>query len=250
MVSGERQVVLIVADISGYTRFMVSNRETLHHAQAIITELIKAIVRQIEIPLQIAKLEGDAVFLYAVRDEDAASWDDVRRQIGLKLVGFFEAFSRKVAELSRSNTCGCVACQHVDQLRLKIVMHSGRALFYDIGSFQELSGVDVILVHRLLKNSLSSDQYILMTEPAYRDVAFPHEVAVVEGQETYEHIGPVKTYVYYPESQALLFVPMPEPLEYASPRYKAKNGMSKLFHAFLTRLGLRQVPQFTHLPDL
>jgi uncharacterized protein DUF2652 len=111
MESGERNVVLIVADISGYTRFMLSNKGTLSHAQVIISELIKAIIKQIEIPLEIAKLEGDAVFLYAIKDEDPDAWEGVRRQIGQKLVGFFDAFSNKLLELEQSNLCDCNACQ-------------------------------------------------------------------------------------------------------------------------------------------
>ena len=75
MESTERDVVLIVADISGYTRFMVSNQEVLHHAQAIISELIKAIIKQVEIPLVVSKLEGDAVFLYALKNGTAETWE-------------------------------------------------------------------------------------------------------------------------------------------------------------------------------
>lgn len=57
-------VLLIIADISGYTRYMTANAKTLAHSQAIITELVQAVVRQIELPLEVAKLEGDAVFLF------------------------------------------------------------------------------------------------------------------------------------------------------------------------------------------
>ena len=53
-------VLLIIADISGYTRYMTANVKTLAHSQTIITELIHAIVRQIELPLEVAKLEGGA----------------------------------------------------------------------------------------------------------------------------------------------------------------------------------------------
>lgn len=52
-------VLLIIADISGYTRYMTANAKTLAHGQTIITELIHAIVHQIELPLEVAKLEGD-----------------------------------------------------------------------------------------------------------------------------------------------------------------------------------------------
>ena len=137
-------------------------------------------------------------------------WDDVRREIGAKLLGFFDAFSDRLAELHASNTCNCDACKYVDRLRLKAIVHSGRALFYSIGRFQELSGVDVILAHRLLKNSLESDQYVLLTEAAYQDVEFPKQIDVAEGQETYENIGSVKTYVYYPPSDEMFYLEIQE----------------------------------------
>lgn len=203
MESSPRPVILIIADISGYTRFMIANKATLAHAQLAITELIQALIKQVEIPLEIAKLEGDAVFLYAVKNQDQAAWEQVRQSIGQKMIGFFQAFSDKLTELIHSNLCNCDFCVHLDQLRLKIIAHSGQAVFYRVGRFDELAGIDVILIHRLLKNSLKSHQYILMTDPAYRDIRFPHEIEVTPGQENYDEIGQVKTWVYYP--------PLPEP---------------------------------------
>jgi class 3 adenylate cyclase len=248
MEPSEREVVLIIADISGYTRFMVSNQQTLQHAQVIITELIQVIIRQVEIPLEIAKLEGDAVFLYALKDQSQTAWDSVRRQIGEKLIGFFEAFAAKIRELDQSNLCPCTACQHIDQLRLKAIVHSGQALFYTIGSFQELSGVDVILVHRLLKNTVASDQYILMTESAYRDVAFPQQIRVTEGHEVYGNIGRVKTYTYYPPAQELLGPELQAGRRYDSWWPQTKNALIKRLRPKLFQLGLVRVREFGHLP--
>ena len=54
-------VLLIIADISGYTRYMTANAKTLAHSQSIITELVEVIVRQVELPLEVAKLEGDTI---------------------------------------------------------------------------------------------------------------------------------------------------------------------------------------------
>ena len=78
-------------------------------------------------------------------------------------------------------------------------MHSGEALFYRIQQFDELSGEDVILVHRLLKNSVAHDEYILMTRPAYSYIEFPSQIEVEEGSESYEHLGEIKTLIYHPQ---------------------------------------------------
>src|SRR5262245_32782484 len=127
-------VVLIIADISGYTRYMTANAKTLAHSQTIITELIHAIINQIELPLEVAKLEGDAVFLYCRKGATQRS-EDLKRMLGAKLLTFFHLFQEKVGELSQSTTCSCNACAHIDKLRLKIVAHSGQALFHRVLNF-------------------------------------------------------------------------------------------------------------------
>jgi class 3 adenylate cyclase len=190
------RVVLILADISGYTRFMLASQESLVHGQQVITELLESIIREVEIPLEIKEIEGDAVFLYAVKPDDDAAWEEVRRIIGSKLVRFFEAFARTILELSESTLCPCAVCRNLDQLELKIVVHSGEALFHRVGRFSDISGVDVILVHRLLKNSVASNEYVLMTEAAYREIGFPVDVEVSKGEEHYPGFGAIPTYTY------------------------------------------------------
>jgi len=195
-------VLLIIADISGYTRYMTANAKTLGHSQTIITELVKAIIRQIELPLEVAKLEGDAVFLFCRKQNGAKSWAEAKKTIGDKMVKFFQMFSEKITELSASTTCTCNACTHIEKLRLKVVVHSGEALFHRVFNFVELAGVDVIIVHRLLKNSVDADQYLLLTEAARHDVEFPGAIKLNEGQETYDDLGKINTLVFLPDGQA------------------------------------------------
>jgi len=187
------QAVLVIADIGGYTRFMVDTQLAVEHSHAIITELIRAIIAEIKLPLKLAKLEGDAVFLYAKKSGDLKYWSVAKASIGARLLQFFEVFHDKLKELGGHGTCDCGACSHIDALRLKIIAHSGTAVFYRIEQFDELSGGDVILAHRLLKNSVPLQEYILMTEPAYTDIAFPLQLTVSEGSENYEHLGRIRT---------------------------------------------------------
>jgi len=242
----ERDVFLIITDISGYTSFMVAHRTALVHGQIIISELTKAIIKQVEIPLEISKLEGDAVFLYAVVD-DPKSMDDLPQQIGRKLKVFLTAFSDKLQELSQSNTCPCEACTNINKLNLKIVVHSGRAFFYELGRFQELSGVDVIIVHRLLKNSVPAKQYILMTAPAYHGLQAAVDFPVTPGVETYEEIGRIKTFVYLPESALESREAQPE-RQYTSWFYRTKNKIFRRLRARLAFWGLVRLPKCHNLP--
>lgn len=192
-------VLLIIADISGYTRYMTANAKTLAHSQTIITELVKTIIKTVELPLEVAKLEGDAVFLFCRKQNGALPWPEMKRVIGEKLLTFFRRFSEKLGELSQSKTCTCNACTHIERLRLKVVVHSGEALFHHIFNFLELAGVDVIIVHRLLKNSIAADQYLLLTEAARHDLEFAGPISLVGGSETYDDIGRIHTLVYLPD---------------------------------------------------
>jgi hypothetical protein len=194
-------VLLIIADISGYTRYMTANAKTLAHSQTIITELVKAIVKQIELPLEVAKLEGDAVFFFCRKQNGSLPWPETKQVIGKNLIAFFLMFSEKVNELSRSTTCTCNACTHIEKLRLKVVVHSGEALFHRVLNFVELAGVDVIIVHRLLKNSVNADQYLLLTEAARHDVEFSGQIHLNNSAETYDDIGQIKTLVYLPDGE-------------------------------------------------
>ena len=191
-----KKVFLAIADISGYTQFMVSQNIEIEHSQYIISQLIESIILQIDIPLQISKLEGDAIFLYAHNNNEQFTSEQINKEVGEKLLVFFTAFHDKIHEIKQANHCACGACSHVDALKLKIVAHCGEAFFYHINQFDELSGKDVILIHRLLKNSVPVEEYILMTESAYSEIEFPMQIEVKEGTENYEHFGQIKTLTY------------------------------------------------------
>lgn len=193
-----KKVLLMIADIGGYTEFMVSTDLEIEHSQKIITQLISTIIEKINIPLEISKLEGDAVFIYVVKENEEYTWQHIRKLVGEKLILFFDVFRNKLSEIEQHHDCSCGACSNTDVLKLKIVVHSGEALFSYIKQFYELIGKDVILVHRLTKNSVNHNEYILMTEPAYSDILFPSQIETQESHENYEHFGEVKTFVCIP----------------------------------------------------
>ena len=66
MEAAEKQVVLSIADISGYTQFMLAHQKALKHSQIIVSELLSRLIECAKPPLNVAKLEGDAVFLYTI----------------------------------------------------------------------------------------------------------------------------------------------------------------------------------------
>ena len=77
----EYNVIFFIADISGYTRFIVTNEKELVHSQIIIKDIMNAIMDEIDLPLEVFKLEGDAVFLYADKDNLDMPWDSVKESM-------------------------------------------------------------------------------------------------------------------------------------------------------------------------
>ena len=198
----ERQAVFCIADMSGYTKFIFSNEKEISHSQMVIRELITTLLEEVNLPFRLVRIEGDAIFLYAVKDDPERPWETASRDLVTNMIAFFTAFSNKISELILHKICSCTACINIEQLKLKVVVHSGLAAFYRVNEHQELTGTGPIVVHRLLKNSVEADEYILFTESAYNELVLP-DGRVEGGREAFDDIGTIKTYVYYP--------PPPEP---------------------------------------
>jgi 2-polyprenyl-3-methyl-5-hydroxy-6-metoxy-1,4-benzoquinol methylase len=190
-------VLLFLVDISGYTRFMVGHGKELRHSEMIVRELLESMIERVDVPLRLSSIEGDALFLYAVRSGDEEVW----RRRGAALVGrmlaLFEVFAQRLVEIGAYSVCNCEACRAVGDMRLKVIAHSGEAVLTEIGGHAALTGPDVITLHRLAKNSVAADQYVLMTESAYRDLGAPASAEVEEGVEELD-TGTFKTYVFVP----------------------------------------------------
>ena len=63
METGEKEVLLVIADISGYTRFIAANRETLAHSQIIITELMRTVLKELKVPLRVSNVTGRPIIV-------------------------------------------------------------------------------------------------------------------------------------------------------------------------------------------
>lgn len=212
----EQRLVIILADISGYTRFMVDNQLAAVHGQQCISFLIETLLREVDIPLKLQEIEGDAVFMYAAREGDEAAWRETLAQVRAKLPRFFAAFMQGMATAAEATPCRCAVCLDSSTLKLKLIVHSGRAVFHSIGGRALVSGADVILAHRLLKNSVRGTEYLLMTESAYHDLGRDMGGGFVPGEERYEEFGAVKTYLqrmggeWARQREALYALPAPE----------------------------------------
>jgi len=237
----EQPLVIILADISGYTRFMLENQTAAVHGQQCITYLIETLLREVDIPLQLQEIEGDAVFLYAARaGSDEAAWREVLTQVRRKLPRFFDAFVEGMSLAAEATPCGCAVCRDAGTLKLKLIVHSGRAVFHSIAGRPMISGPDVILAHRLLKNSQQGSEYLLMTEPAYRDIGREMGGEFQPREERYEDFGQVRTYVQrfgerWARAREALFA-LPDPALAARGRLYVAGGVYGEYRATLRHL--------------
>jgi len=199
----QHQLIVILADISGYTRFMLENQTSAVHGQLCINSLIEAILKQVDIPLVLQEIEGDAVFLYARHPGTEAGWHAMAREVSSKLDGFFSAFIAANAVSIESTPCSCAICRNGDQLGLKLVVHAGEAVFHEVAGRPQVSGPDVILAHRLLKNTVAVNEYVLLSDAAYRLMGAHLAGDFTAHDEHYEGFGTVGTRVRYHDREML-----------------------------------------------
>ena len=181
--------LLFIPDISGFTAFVQQTEIT--HSQYIIAELLEVIGKANDLGLQLAEIEGDALFFYKHLDIPPieALWQQARKM--------FIAFHTHLQHYDTRRICDCAACSTAVNLSLKIVAHAGTIGFVEALGRQKPHGEDVIIVHRLLKNDIHQREYFLWsdalvhTAPEHIDRLQDQHVQVLTGCSTYPHIGTV-----------------------------------------------------------
>jgi hypothetical protein len=199
-----QRAMLVIADIGGYTRFMKLTRWNLAHAQRVVAELLEAVIDAAG-PLKLSKLEGDAALFWAPLTSARTELD-----VSVAVNDIRGAFADTQARLIAESMCDCESCQQIQNLKIKFVAHEGEVALQKVKRNVELAGVDVILVHRMLKNDVPVSEYVLMTDTL--KAALPPALAALSKvlQHDFEGIGEVQThYVDFAEVGA------PKP---ASPR--------------------------------
>ncbi len=183
---------LALADISGYTSYLAGAE--LDHAQDVLEDLTNTVVRALAPPMKLSKLEGDAVFVYMPGNRvDASMLLDT-------LDAAYFAFRRRQDAIDRATQCDCNACILIPRLDLKFVAHHGRFGRQHVGGGEELSGSDVILVHRLLKNrvpeAIGHHGYALYTDAVVAAMGVdPDALRMRRHGEEVEDMGPVEGWI-------------------------------------------------------
>jgi hypothetical protein len=154
------RALLVIADIGGYTQFMKLHRMSLAHAQENTDRLLHAVIDAAP-RLRLVDLEGDAAFFYVAEPQD----EEVATTIAGLAAVMHRAFHDRQQQIDAITACRCDACVQVGNLRVKFVAHVGDVVVQSGRRATKVAGVDVIVVHRMLKNSVPVPEYLLMTEP-------------------------------------------------------------------------------------
>ena len=147
--------LLFIPDISGYTNFIQTTE--IEHSQHVIAELLEILIAANTEDLKLAEIEGDALFFY--KDGEIPSQERLLAQIE----AMFTAFYSHLELLKKNRICPCAACATAPNLELKIVAHSGSLQYIEVQDTRKPFGEEVIEAHRLLKNSVESDNYVLIS---------------------------------------------------------------------------------------
>jgi hypothetical protein len=198
------RTLLLIADIGGYTEYMRAHRMSLAHAEVNTARLLEAVI-DAGGDFELIEIEGDAAFLSRPAGGDTSVAEMTRAIVAMHRA--FHGERRYVA----ANLCPCDGCEQTENLKLKFVAHVGEVATQTIRDRRKLVGIDVILVHRLLKNSVASPEYVLLSEELYRAGGAALSERLQEIPHDLEGIGPVITYVTDIEDVAGPLPPLPDP---------------------------------------
>ncbi|MFD2519219.1 DUF2652 domain-containing protein [Salinimicrobium flavum] len=145
---------LLIPDISGFTRFVHTTDEVT--GNMIIYRLLSAIMKSNILNLKVAEIEGDAILFF--KKGKKFTPEEILKQYDLMQKNFNWEVSRLSEEIG----------EKID-LSLKLIAHYGPTADYKLSGFHKLYGKTVIAAHRLLKNSIKSNVYVLITDELLED---------------------------------------------------------------------------------
>ena len=181
------QATILIPDISGYTEFV--SKAEIEHGSMILKYLLETIVESAGEDFIVSEIEGDAVLMYRKGPPPS------KQEITEKCVRIFKAFHKTASTMDGMRVCQCIACKGVVRLSLKFIVHYGTISENRIANFVKASGIDMVIAHRLLKNKIEKDEYLLITRN-FLDQAPDGDASLelqwIPLQENYSSIGNIE----------------------------------------------------------
>jgi len=153
-----KKALYYMPDISGFTKFV--NNTEVEHSIHIIAELLEILLDSTTLDLQLVEIEGDALFMFTTK---IPSYEQLMQQITTML----EAFHKHTKNYDKMRICDCGSCKTTTNLELKFLVHYGDLAFIKVKHIKKPYGSDVIKIHRLLKNKIAANEYVLFTNAVF-----------------------------------------------------------------------------------
>jgi Protein of unknown function (DUF2652) len=199
--------LLLIADIRGYTEYMRFHRMSLAHAEVNTARLLEKVIDAVP-EFDLIEIEGDAAFLSLQADTmDRDATVPMTLQAATAMHRAFHLERQYVA----TNLCPCDGCTQANDLKLKFVAHIGEVATQTIRQQRKLVGIDVIHVHRMLKNPVQVPEYVLLSEELYRTSDAPMPGPAQEVSQDLEGIGSVRSYYVDVADLPAAHPPLPVP---------------------------------------
>ena len=180
--------LICIPDISGFTQFMSDVDFEL--SSKVIPSLLNKVIYSNTIDLKVSEIEGDAVLFY--KTGELPPFGSLIEQCAK----FYTEFYKQLEKLRKAYAANEQAIEIPELLGLKIVLHYGEEVASaPVGNRIKLMGEDVIVAHRLLKNDIAMDEYLLVSEQLtnyYRKEVMGDEfdwAKLHKGSTHYEHLG-------------------------------------------------------------
>ncbi len=153
-----KKALYFMPDISGFTKFV--NNTEIEHGIHIIAELLELLIDSDTINMELVEIEGDALFMFTSKIPDYG-------QLLKQTTAMLENFHKHTKSYESKRICNCGPCRTTINLELKFLVHYGDLAFIKVKNFVKPYGRDVIKIHRLLKNQVPVNEYILFTNDTY-----------------------------------------------------------------------------------
>lgn len=205
--------LLFIPDISGFTRFVHDTEIT--HSQHIIEELLEVLIDANEMGLIISEIEGDAILFYLEGKAPTAA------ELLAQVQRMYVKFHAHLKKYETRRICQCGACRTANALTLKFVAHYGDIARKQVKEYSKLFGKDVIVAHRLLKNEIPDEEYVLLTHQLINACSTWVEIKQAawadpeQGEGTYD-FGSI-TYCHIALDPLMSHVPEPTIEDYSLP---------------------------------
>ena len=183
--------LICIPDISGFTQFMSDTNIEL--SSKVIPSLLNKVIYANRIGLKVSEIEGDAILFY--KTGELPTFKSLIEQCRSFFTEFYDQLQYLQDEYALSTKKNF---NFPDVLGLKIVLHYGAQISaVPIGKNIKLMGEDVIVAHRLLKNTININEYILISEhllSQYDEKEIDKNLkwgVLREKEEQYQHIGEI-----------------------------------------------------------